>query len=165
MKKVSIVIPVYNEEAYIGKTLHEVVRADIGNFEREIVIIDDGSQDATAQKITSFIHKNKRQKITFLQNKINEGKGASLKKGLLKTLGEIVIVQDADLEYSPRDYPLLLEPFLQNNADVVYGSRFISNRPHRVVYFWHFVANTFLTFFSNMLTNLNFTDMETGYKV
>ena len=165
MKKVSIVIPVYNEEAYIGKTLYEVTHADISGLTREIIIIDDGSTDKTVREVRYFIEKNKRVPITFFQNGKNEGKGASLKKGLIKTSGDIVIIQDADLEYSPKDYPALLEPFLYNNADVVYGSRFISHRPHRVVYFWHFVANTFLTFFSNMLTNLNFTDMETGYKV
>lgn len=165
MKKVSIVIPVYNEEAYIEKTLYEVVRADTGDLKREIIVVDDGSQDATAQAIMSFKHKNKRIEISFIQNERNEGKGASLKKGLLKTTGDLVIIQDADLEYSPKDYPTLIEPFLHNNADVVYGSRFISHRPHRVVYFWHFFGNTLLTCFSNMLTNLNFTDMETGYKV
>jgi len=109
--------------------------------------------------------KDKSLSFKTVFKKVNEGKGAALKDGFLASTGDIVIVQDADLEYNPEDYPVLLEPFLKNNADVVYGSRFISNRPHRVLYFWHSQVNFILTTFSNMLTNLNLTDMETGYKV
>ncbi|QQG43986.1 MAG: glycosyltransferase family 2 protein [Candidatus Roizmanbacteria bacterium] len=173
--KVSIVIPVYNEEKYIGKTLDVVAASDTCGLEKEIVIIDDGSSDNTVENIKAQmpnlacrqagVKKSGKVKIKLIQKKINEGKGAALKDGIASTTGDIVIIQDADLEYSPEDYPLLLEPFLKNSADVVYGSRFISDRPHRVLYFWHYLANNMITLFSNMMTNLNLTDMETGYKV
>lgn len=109
--------------------------------------------------------KSKNYKIRTVFKKKNEGKGAALKTGLLKSTGDIVLIQDADLEYSPSEYPILLEPFFTYGADAVYGSRFVSHRPRRILYYWHYIANTMLTSFSNMLTNLNITDMETGYKV
>jgi len=169
MEKLSIVIPVYNEENHIDKTIDVVVASNPVGYEKEIIIVDDGSTDRTASRIKSTVSGLKKRhiqvSIKLIQKKVNEGKGAALRDGFMQTTGEIVIVQDADLEYSPVDYPLLLEPFLEHDADVVYGSRFISDRPHRVLYFWHYVANMFLTRLSNMLTNLNFTDMETGYKV
>lgn len=169
MKKLSIVIPVYNEESRIDKTIDVVITANSLIYEKEIVIVDDGSTDCTANRVKSKIielkKKNNQIVINLIQKKMNAGKGAALREGFMQTTGNIVIVQDADLEYSPVDYPLLLEPFLEHDADVVYGSRFISDRPHRVLYYWHYVANMFLTRFSNMFTNLNFTDMETGYKV
>lgn len=168
MKILSIVIPVYNEEKFIEKTLSVVCSADSSSLKKEVIIIDDGSKDQTVASIEATIkilgsrYKNIAFKTLF--KKINEGKGAAVKDGFKISTGDIVLVQDADLEYNPEDYPFLLEPFLRNDADVVYGSRFISNRPHRVMYFWHSVINVFLTTFSNMLTNINLTDMETGYK-
>lgn len=168
-KKVSIVIPVFNEEQYIGQTIEIVAAADTRGFEKEIIIVDDGSHDKTVKKIklqaVGLQKKHKDIKLKLIQKKLNEGKGAALREGFMNATGDIVIVQDGDLEYSPKDYPALLEPFLTNNVDVVYGSRFISDTPHRALYFWHYQANKFLTFFSNMFTNLNLTDMETGYKV
>lgn len=168
MEILSIVIPVFNEEKFIEKTLIEVCNADSLNLDKEVVIVDDGSKDGTQNSIKKTIKqlKLKTKNISFktLLKKSNEGKGAALRDGFKISTGDIVLVQDADLEYSPQDYPILLEPFLKNDADVVYGSRFISNRPHRVLYFWHYQINLFLTLFSNFFTNLNLTDMETGYK-
>lgn len=161
-------MPVFNEENFIVKALNAVCLANVLGLKKEIIIIDDGSTDQTGSKIRSNIKKLKvrfpNTEFKIILKKINTGKGISLKKGFLSSTGDIVLVQDADLEYNPEDYPILLEPFLKNNADVVYGSRFISNRPHRVLYFWHYQINLFLTMLSNMFTNLNLTDMETGYK-
>ncbi len=167
MKTLSVVIPVYNEEETIIDTFEAVKKADSLGFEKEIIIIDDGSSDKTAEVIKELEKKHTGKKDSLLKiilSPKNEGKGAALKKGLLSTTGDIVIVQDADLEYDPAEFPIMLEPFIKNKADVVYGSRFISNRPHRVLYFWHYQVNLFLTLLSNVLTNLNLTDMETGYK-
>lgn len=166
-KTISIVIPVYNEEKFIKKVIDKVVKADISGLKKEIVIVDDGSTDKTVIEIKKAILKikNKNIKIKTIFKKKNEGKGTALKTGFLRSTGDIVLVQDADFEYNPEEYSLLLEPFFKNDADVVYGSRFITNRPHRVLYFWHYLANLFLTTLSNMFTNLNLTDMETGYKV
>lgn len=168
-KTLSIIIPVYNEENYIAKTIEAIIKADSCGLEKEIIFINDGSTDSTLSKIKDQKSKikitNKNSKIVLITKKQNEGKGQALKDGFKKSTGDIVLVQDADMEYSPDDYPLLLEPILKKDADVVYGSRFISDRPHRVLYFWHYVINVFLTIFSNMLTNLNLTDMETGFKV
>lgn len=168
MEKLSIVIPVFNEEKFIGKTLVEVCNANSLNLDKEVIIVDDGSKDGTRNSIEKTIKKLKlkTKNISFnsLFKKANEGKGAALRDGFKMSTGDIVLVQDADMEYNPQDYPILLEPFLKNDADVVYGSRFISNRPHRVLYFWHYQINIFLTMLSNMFTNLNLTDMETGFK-
>lgn len=169
MKILSIVIPVYNEEKYIEKTLLQVCNSNSFNLQKEVIIVDDGSKDRTKESIEQSINilkpKYKNTSFKTLFKKINEGKGAAVRDGFKVSTGSIVLIQDADLEYNPDDYPILLEPFLKNDADVVYGSRFISNRPHRVLYFWHYQINLFLTALSNMLTNLNLTDMETGYKV
>ena len=182
-KKLSIIIPVYNEEKLIGQTIEKVMSADTSGLIKEIIVIDDGSTDGTVNNLKFEISNLKsnsniksqnshlrqgyggQAKIIFIEKKKNEGKGAALQEGFLKSTGDIVLVQDADLEYDPSDYPHLLEPFLKNNADVVYGSRFISDRPHRVLYFWHSIINRFLTMLSNVFTNLNLTDMETGFKV
>lgn len=162
-KTITIVIPVYNEENYITDVLQKIISSDTVGLKKEIIVVDDHSTDKTVQQIKLFTKKNKYS-IKFIQKKVNEGKGSSVKLGLIESKGDIVIIQDADLEYNPSDYPVILEPFIMKEADAVFGSRFITNKPHRVLYFWHYTANTFLTLLSNMLTNLNVSDMETGYK-
>lgn len=166
-KRLSIVIPVYNEADFIKDSIFRVLHADTLGIAKEIIIIDDGSTDGTVNKIKLILKrlpKNNKLMIKKLFKKENQGKGAALKTGFKMSTGDIVIVQDADLEYSPDDYPRLLEPYVKNEADVVFGSRFISDRPHRVLYFWHYVGNLFLTILSNIFTNLNLTDLETGFK-
>jgi len=166
--KLSIVIPVYNEEKLILATLKKVISVQLPEeMQRELIIVNDGSNDKTTENIKQLMADNKYHSVQFIMihKKINEGKGAALKDGFLVTTGDIVLIQDADMEYSPDDYLFLLEPFLTQQADVVFGSRFISDRPHRVLYFWHSIMNRFLTMLSNMFSNLNLTDMETGFKV
>jgi len=162
-KKISIIIPVYNEEKYIAKIIKKVLEANVFKLKKEIIIINDGSTDQTKKFIKKTI-KNKKN-ILLINKTKNYGKGAALKTGFLKSTGDIVLIQDSDLEYDPVNYPLLTKPFIENDADVVYGSRFISNQPHRVLFYWHYLANIFLTMLSNIFTNLNLTDMETGFKV
>lgn len=167
MKKLSIVIAVYNEEKFIHKTLEAVAKSNSLKFLKEVIVIDDGSTDNTRLILKDSITKlGKKPGLKFIEiyNDKNRGKGSAVKEGILSSTGDYLLIQDADLEYTPEEYPFLLEPFVRNDADVVYGSRFISDRPHRVLYFWHYVVNNLLTTFSNMLTNLNLTDMETGYK-
>jgi len=167
-KILSIVIPVYNEENRIVESIRQVIASNSKGLLKEIIIVDDGSTDTTVKKIKAFLRgvkKSSKWTIRLIENKQNKGKGAAVKQAFLKTKGDIVLIQDADLEYSPNDYPGLLEPFFHYQADVVYGSRFISDRPHRVLYFWHSVGNKCLTQFSNICTNLNLTDIETGSKV
>ena len=157
--KVSVVIPVYNE---IG-TIEEIIsRIHAVQLEKEIIIVDDGSTDGTRKRLKE-ISKGKENVRIFYHNR-NRGKGAALRTGFEAVTGDIIIVQDADLEYNPREYPMLLEPILDDRADVVYGSRFLGG-PHRVLFFWHYVGNKFLTLLSNLLTNLNLTDVWTCYKV
>ncbi len=155
----TVIIPVFNEELYVGQVIRKVLKTKTPGFRKEVIVVDDGSTDKTRTVISRF-----KRKVICLRKK-NEGKGSALKAGFLASKGDIVLIQDADLEYSPDDYELLLEPFRKKHADVVYGSRFISDKPHRILYFWHSVGNQLLTLFSNMFTNLNLTDMETGYKV
>ena len=156
--KVSIVIPCYNEKATIKKIVEAVRAAPIQN--KEIIIVDDGSRDGT-QTVLNEISNTIDQVI---YHPANRGKGAALRSGFAAATGDIILVQDADLEYSPDDYPALLEPLLSGKADAVLGSRFMGGRPHRVLFFWHMVGNRFLTLLSNMFTNLNLTDVQTGYK-
>jgi glycosyltransferase involved in cell wall biosynthesis len=155
--KISIVIPVFNEAKTIGDVLSSVANAPPVDLKKEIIVVDDGSTDGTRE----FLQKQ-HDLIVIFHNE-NAGKGAAIRTGLKYVTGEIVIIQDADLEYSPHDYPVLVGPILQDNADVVYGSRFIGG-VHRVLFFWHSVGNRFLTLLSNMFSDLNLTDMETGYK-
>ncbi|MBP8626827.1 MAG: glycosyltransferase family 2 protein [Syntrophorhabdales bacterium] len=160
----SIIIPVFNEI----KTISEIIkRVALLSYDKEIIIIDDGSTDGTRAYLEEIRQKGiddglGRLKIIF--HKKNMGKGAAIRTGLRYATGDIVIIQDADLEYDPRDYPVLLEPILEDRADVVYGSRFLGG-PHRVLYFWHYIGNKIITILSNMFTDLNLTDMETGYKI
>ena len=156
--KLSVVIPVHNEK----KTLDELIsRVEAVNLDKEIIIVDDASTDGTRQLLKKY---EEREKFKVIYQQKNTGKGSALRVGFDKAEGEIIIVQDADLEYDPTDYPELLKPILDGRADVVYGSRFLGG-PHRVFFFWHYVGNKILTTLSNMCTNLCLTDMETGYKV
>lgn len=168
-KYLSVIIPVYNEVNYIQNTLLRVCKADVGKLSKEIILVDDGSTDGTDALIKKIVRqfRSRYLRIIFktIRHEHNSGKTDAVRSGILQSTGDIVLVQDADLEYDPADYPTLLEPFILYDADVVFGSRFISNRPHRVLYFWHYVVNITLTLLSNMFTNLNVTDMETGYKV
>jgi glycosyltransferase involved in cell wall biosynthesis len=157
--KLSIVIPVYNEKDTIHEIIARVLKVDAG-LEKEMVIVDDFSKDGTRE----ILEKLNDPRIRVFFHPKNMGKGAALRTGFAQAQGDIVLVQDADLEYDPREYPVLLAPILDGRADVVYGSRFLSG-PHRVLFFWHYVANRMLTTFCNILANLNLTDMETCYKV
>lgn len=162
-KTLSIIIPVYNEENYIGQVVTDVCRANSLGLRKEIIIVNDGSTDGTSGKLINL--KKRYRKVQILNQTKNSGKGYSLKLGFLKSKGDIVIVQDSDMEYSPNDYPLLLEPFLTHDADVVYGSRLQTTQAHRVLFFWHYKTNQLLTSLSNAFTNFNLTDIETGFKV
>ena len=157
---VSIVIPVYNEAATLLDLVDSVEKADVGPLDKQIVLVDDCSTDGSRDLLQSL---EDRHVVRY--HDVNRGKGAALRTGFAEATGDIVIVQDADLEYDPGEYPQLLRPILEGRADVVYGSRFLGSGPHRVVYFWHYVGNKILTTMSNMITNLNLTDMETCYKV
>ncbi len=162
MKKLSIVIPVYNEERWVVELLGRVLSADCRGLEREIVVVDDASTDGTSEILAEQARRH--PEIRLFRQDPNQGKGAALQRGFREATGDIVLVQDADLEYDPRDYPVLLSPILENKADAVFGSRFLGG-PHRVLFYWHSVGNVVLTTLSNMFTNLNLTDMETCYKV
>src|SRR5713226_8291539 len=155
--KVSVVVPVYNEV----RTIKEIISCvHAVPLEKEIIIVDDGSTDGTQLCLKEM---SREKNVKVLYHDRNQGKGAALRTGFEAATGDVIIIQDADLEYDPREYPLLLEPILDGKADVVYGSRFLSG-PHRVLFFWHYVGNRFLTLASDVLCNLNLTDMETGMK-
>jgi glycosyltransferase involved in cell wall biosynthesis len=158
---ISILIPVYNERNTIESLITQVHGSGVSNL--EVVVVDDGSQDGTQEVLQSLEKKKKIHRLILHER--NQGKGAALRTGIAKVTGEIVIIQDADLEYDPRDYLRLIQPIIEDRADVVYGSRFVGSYPHRVVFFWHSLANHTLTLLSNIFNNLNLTDMETGYKV
>jgi len=164
-KTLSIVVPVYNEERYLETVIGKVIAQPLsGGLERELILVNDASQDTTWDIMQLLPDKFPGIRFQLVNKPVNEGKGAALRDGFARVTGDIVIIQDADFEYDPADYPKLLQPILDGRADVVYGSRFIGE-PHRVMYYWHQVANKILTTFSNMLTNLNLTDVEVCYKV
>jgi glycosyltransferase involved in cell wall biosynthesis len=164
-KKLSIVIPVYNEEQTVQQLIKLVISSVLpAHLEREIICVNDCSRDNTAAKLDELSKIFPGEVFKILHKPVNQGKGAALRDGFKIAAGDIVLIQDADLEYDPDDYPRLLQPILEGKADVVYGSRFIGE-PHRVLYYWHTKGNKFLTEFSNCFTNLNLTDMEVCYKV
>lgn len=154
---ISIVIPAYNEASTVGEVVWRVRKAEPN---AEVIVVNDGSTDGTATILGQL---QKDYDLKVIRHERNMGKGAAIRSALSKVNGDVIIIQDADLEYDPKDYPKLLEPILDGRADVVYGSRFLGG-PHRAIYFWHSIGNKLLTFFSNMMNNLNLTDMETGYK-
>lgn len=162
----SIIIPAYNEERTIEQVLTNVFNSlDINKIQAEVVVVDDASKDNTRARVESFAQADTRFPLRLISSTPNRGKGFVIRQGIMAAIGQYVLVQDADHEYDPREYPHLLGPVLDGMADVVYGSRFIGGRPHRILFFWHSIGNKLLTSLSNAFTNLNLTDMESGYKL
>ncbi len=166
IQKLSILIPAYNEGATIHLILNRVKEVELVNgIEKEIVIVNDCSKDDTVEKVKTYMRENPDMNIQLFSQERNQGKGAAINRAIKECTGEYMLIQDADLEYDPAEYNLLLKPVFMDNADVVYGSRFVGHNPHRILFFWHSIGNKFLTSLSNMMTNLNLTDMETCYKL
>ena len=167
MRKLSIIIPAYNEENTIEAILSKVSEVELMNgIHKEIIVVNDYSSDKTEEKVLAFKEKqDKNDAIKYYKHEKNKGKGAALHTGIKYATGDYLIIQDADLEYDPEEFNILIAPVLKDNADIVYGTRFYGGRPHRILFFWHSIGNKFLTFLSNMFTNLNLTDMETCYKL
>ncbi|MBL7783351.1 MAG: glycosyltransferase family 2 protein [Saprospiraceae bacterium] len=162
----SIVVPAYNEERTIHRILDKIKAVElIGGMQKEVIITNDCSSDDTEGAIKRYMDANPELNIQYRKHEVNQGKGAALHTGIQYANGEYIVIQDADLEYDPTEYNILLRPVLDGYADIVYGSRFMGGRPHRILFFWHSIGNKFLTFISNMFTNLNLTDMETCYKL
>ncbi len=162
----SIIVPAFNEGSTIHLILDKIASVQLPHgIQKEVIIVDDCSTDNTTEKIKQYQQNNKTLHISYFRHKINKGKGAALHTGIQQATGDYLIIQDADLEYDPNEYNLLLKPVIDGFADVVYGSRFIGRQPHRILFFWHTIGNKFLTLLSNMVTNLNLTDMETCYKL
>lgn len=166
MRKLSILVPAYNEEKTVGAVLERLRDVElIGGLRKEVVVVNDCSQDRTEEFVARFAALNPQLELRYLTHSENLGKGAALHTGIAHATGDFIVVQDADLEYDPNEFNVLLKPVLDGHADVVYGSRFMGGKPHRILFFWHTVGNKFLTFLSNMFNNLNLTDMETCYKL
>lgn len=164
--KLSIIVPAYNEENTIWSVLEKLKSVElIAGFQKEIVVVNDSSTDSTESVARRFIQENPLLEISYAHHEFNQGKGAALHTGIRKATGDYIIVQDADLEYDPQEFNILLKPVVDGFADVVFGSRFMGGKPHRILFFWHTIGNKLLTFLSNMFTNLNLTDMETCYKL
>jgi len=164
--KLSVIIPAYNEQATLYDLLQKVSSVElIQGIEKELVVVNDCSKDGTEAELFRFRIENPGTHISYQRHEVNRGKGAALRTGILSATGDFIIVQDADLEYDPREFNLLLQPMVDGFADVVYGSRFVGGKPHRVLFYFHTIGNKFLTFFSNLLTNINISDMETCYKL
>lgn len=166
VNKLSIIIPVFNEEATIALIMDKIRDvAMVNNIEKEIIVVNDCSTDGTGKEIEKFIENNSAMNIHYYKHEVNKGKGAALRTGISLAKGEYLIIQDADFEYDPNEYNDLLKPVLKGFADVVYGSRFIGSNPQRKLFFWHTIGNKFLTFLTNLFSNLNLTDMETCFKL
>lgn len=166
MKTLSIIIPAYNEEKTIIPILQKIIEVDLlQGVRKELIIVNDCSNDKTEELVLGYKIRHPEISITYFKQPVNAGKGAALHKGIELSCGDYIIIQDADMEYDPQEYNILLNPVLQGYADVVYGSRFVGGKPHRILFFWHTIGNRFLTSLSNLFTNLNLSDMETCYKL
>lgn len=165
MKKLSILIPAYNESKTIFLILDKIKNSVLLDLKKEIIIVNDCSIDNTEEAIFTYMKNNEDLEILYFKHEVNLGKGAAINTAISKMTGDFAIIQDADLEYDPNEYQILIKPIIDGYADVVYGSRFIGGKPHRILFFWHSIGNKLLTFLSNMTTNLNLTDMETCYKL